>query len=225
LLHFSFPLPLIQAFWCLSFYHPQLALPPPIIILLVPSVFQLLLLLPITSRSLPASLAPAPALLVSLRSLLVSSLFLQLLVAVAKPTLVVHAHTLPFRALLAPRQAAAVLVRGQAVVDAVLPALTIFIELRHYYRLPFSSFSFSFFLRQVEFSFRFDFRNLVDQHEFLEFPFVAIIQVFVPFPILFLSNLGNFILEATNFVKVASKYLRFHPNRLNRFNFNHFIDG
>ena len=71
-----------------------------------------------------------------------------------------------------------------------------------------------------------DFRNLVNLLEFQVFPFSAIIRVILRFPDVFmvLSDLGNFIQVAESFVKVMSKYPLFHLNRLNRLNYDHFIN-
>jgi len=200
-LHFSFLLPLTQAFCCLCFYRFLPFLPHPVTILLLLFVFQLPLLLPVAFISLPASSAPARALLASLRSLSISSPFLQLHVAIVRPTPAIHAHTLVSLALVAPEEAAAIPVRVLAITITVLLILTISIGLRHYYQQPFSSFSFSFFLLLIMTLLRV-FHNLINLLKFQVFHFVAIIRVYHLFLnfLMVLSDLDNFIQEQPNFV-------------------------
>jgi hypothetical protein len=226
-LHFSFLLPLIEAFMCLffyHFYHYQLFLPAPVII--VPVLSQLPLLLPIAFVSLPVSLAPALTLLAFLKSPLIYSLFLQLVVSVVKPILVILADILVFQGFAAPIEAVAAPVRDQAITDAMLLILIISIGLRHYYQKPFSSFSFSFFSLLKLFIFQDHFHNhvwdnLVNLLRFQEVRFVAIIRFLGVFVLIF--SLGNFAQEATNFIKVMSKFLQFHLNHPNHLNFDHFM--
>ena len=216
-LHFSFLLLLVQAFCCLFFCRFRLFVRLPVIVLVILFVFQLPPLLPIASISLQAFTAPSQAPPTFLRFLSASSPFPQLLVTIGRPNPAIHARTLAYRALVALGLAAAVAVPAPVVAGAGLLILIISIKLLHYYRQPFSSFSFSFFWLQA-ISFHLVFHILVNLLKSKVFPF-AIMTPPPNFIVLF--SLDNFIQVGSSFVMVVKRPL-FLLNRLNYC--DHFIN-